>query len=101
MQKVTWSGGNVPTEEDSVFHFNASVTSNKTYVFDVRQTYSSGKIVDWNGAESSDTPAPRIEAVSSLGGGGTTLLSIIALVLAAVGVVLGIVALAARGRSLA
>ena len=101
VQKVTWSGGNVPTEEDSVFHFNASVTSNKTYVFDVRQTYSSGKIVDWNGSESSDTPAPRIDAVSSLGGGGTTLLTIIALVVGIVGVVLGLAALLTRGRTLA
>ena len=101
VQKVTWSGGKVPTGEDSVFHFNASLGSNKTYVADVRQTYSSGKIVDWNGAESSDTPAPRIEAVSSLSGGGTTLLSLIALVVGSVGVALGIVALATRGRSLA
>ncbi len=67
----------------------------------MRQTYSNGKIVDWNGAESSDSPAPRIEAVSSLAGGGTTLLSIIALVVGGVAIVLGIVALATRGRSLA
>jgi uncharacterized protein YcnI len=101
VQKVTWSGGRVPTGEDSVFRFNASLGSNKTYVVDVRQTYSSGKIVDWTGAESSDTPAPRIEAVSSLGGGGTTLLSIIALVVGGVAIVIGIAALAARGRPLA
>jgi uncharacterized protein YcnI len=101
VQKVTWSGGNVPTGEDSVFHFNASMTSDKTYVFDVRQTYSSGKIVDWTGSESSDTPAPRIEAASSLGGGGSSLLSLIALVVGSVGVLLGIAALATRGRTLA
>jgi len=67
----------------------------------VRQTYSNGKIVDWSGPESSDTPAPRIDAVSSLGGGGTTTLTIVALIVGAIGVVLGIVALATRGRSLA
>jgi uncharacterized protein YcnI len=101
VQKVTWTGGHVPTDEDAVFRFNASLDSNKTYTFDVRQTYSSGKIVDWTGSETSDTPAPRIEAVSSLGGGGTTLLTIIALVLAVVAVVLGIAGLLTKGRTLA
>src|SRR3954468_15386872 len=30
---VTWSGGNVPTEEDAVFQFNASATAAQTYTF--------------------------------------------------------------------
>ena len=47
--KVTWSGGNTPTEEDAVFRFNASTSSAKTYTFDVRQTYSDGSVVDWSG----------------------------------------------------
>jgi uncharacterized protein YcnI len=101
IQKVTWSGGKVPTGEDSVFRFNASLDSSKTYTFQVRQTYSDGKVVDWSGSETSDTPAPLIDGVSSLGGGGTSTLSIIALIVGAVGVVLGIVALATRGRPLA
>jgi uncharacterized protein YcnI len=101
IQKVTWTGGSVPTGEDAVFRFNASLTSNKTYVFDVRQTYANGKVVDWNGAESSDTPAPRVESVSSLGGGGTTTLTIITLVLAVIAVVLGVAGLVTRGRPLA
>jgi len=67
----------------------------------VRQTYANGKVVDWNGSESSDTPAPRVESVSSLGGGGTTTLTIITLVLAVVAVVLGVVGLVGRGRPLA
>ena len=70
VQKVTWSGGKVPTEEDSVFRFNASVDKAKTYKFHVIQTYSDGSIADWSGPESSDTPAPTIEALSSFGGGG-------------------------------
>ena len=65
IQKVTWSGGKVPTGEDAVFRFNGSMASDKTYTFQVRQTYSNGKVVDWSGSESSDTPAPTIEAVSS------------------------------------
>jgi uncharacterized protein YcnI len=100
IQKVTWSGGKVPTDEDAVFRFNGSLRSDKTYTFEVRQTYSDGKVVDWTGPESSDTPAPTIEAVSDLGGGSSSTLTIVALVLAAVGVVLGIVGLATRGRPL-
>ena len=101
IQKVTWTGGKVPTDEDSVFRFNASLESSKTYAVKVRQTYSSGKVVDWTGSESSDTPAPLVDGVSSLGGGGTTTLTIVALIVGAVGVLLGIAGLATRGRPLA
>ena len=97
IQKVTWIGGRVPTEEDAVFQFLASADSNKTYTFTVRQTYSDGSVVDWSGPESSDTPAPTIEAKSSLGGGGSSTLAIIALVVAGVAVVLSGLSLAMRG----
>ena len=97
IQKVVWTGGSVPTGEDSIFQFLASPDSSKTYTFAVRQTYSDGSVVDWSGPESSDTPAPRIEAKSSLGGGGSSTLSIIALVVGGIGVLLGAVALATRG----
>lgn len=96
IQSVTWTGGHVPTGEISHFAFLASAAADKTYTFGVEQTYSDGSIVNWNGAESSDTPAPTLEAKSSLGGGGSTL-AIIALVVGLVGVLLGAVALAAKG----
>jgi uncharacterized protein YcnI len=99
---VTWAGGKVPTEEDAVFHFNASTDANKTYNLPVRQTYSDGSVVDWNGS-SSDDPVPTVKAVSSLGGGGgSSTLAIIALAVGVVGIVLAVVALVAgRGaRSL-
>ena len=95
--KVTWSGGKVPTEEDSVFGFNASTSGAKTYTFKVRQTYSTGEVVDWTGPESSDTPAPTIEARSSLGGGGSSTLGIIALAVGAVALVLAVVSLVSSG----
>jgi uncharacterized protein YcnI len=98
IQKVTWSGGKTPTEEDSVFHFVASPDSSKTYTFTVRQTYSDGSVVDWNGPESSDSPAPVVEAKASIGGGGSSVLAIVALVVAGVAVVLAGVGLAG-GRS--
>jgi uncharacterized protein YcnI len=91
--KVTWTGGAVPTEEDAVFQFLAVAESSKTYTFSVRQTYSDGSVVDWTGPESSDTPAPTIEAKNSFGGSGTSIVTWIALALGAIGVVLGIVAL--------
>jgi uncharacterized protein YcnI len=101
-QTVIWSGGHTPTEEDSVFRFNASATAARTYVFTVRQTYSDGSVVEWSGPESSDTPAPVVEARSSFGGGGgSSTLEIVALIVGAAGVVLGIVALATQGRPLA
>ena len=101
IRKVTWRGGKVPTDEDAVFRFNGSLDSSKTYEASVRQTYSNGKVVDWNGAEDSDTPAPRIEGVSDVGGGGTGALTIVALIVGAAGVLLGILGLATRGRPLA
>jgi uncharacterized protein YcnI len=98
IQKVTWSGGKTPTEEDSVFHFVASADSAKTYTFNVRQTYSDGSVVDWNGPESSDTPAPTIEVESSIGGGGgSNTLAIVAIVVAALALVVGGVGLVGGG----
>jgi uncharacterized protein YcnI len=96
VQKVTWTGGSVPTGEDSLFQFLAQPSDSKTYTFTVQQTYSDGSLVDWSGPESSEDPAPTIEAKSSLGGGGTSTLTIVALVLGAVGIALGAFALLAR-----
>jgi uncharacterized protein YcnI len=97
IQKVTWTGGSVPTGEDSTFWFLGQPAKSGSYTFQVEQTYSDGSIVDWNGSASSEDPAPTIEAKSSLGGGGTPTLTIVALVLGAAALVLGIVALVAGG----
>ena len=103
IQKVTWTGGSVPTEEDSLFQFLASPLSSKTYTFAVRQTYSDGSVVDWTGPESSDSPSPTVEAKASLGGSGSSTLAIVALVVAGAALVVAIVGLLSRkgGRSLA
>jgi uncharacterized protein YcnI len=103
IQKVTWDGGSVPTGEDAAFEFLGRTDASKTYDFAVRQTYSDGSVVDWTGPESSDTPAPTIEAKSSLGGGGGSTLAIVALVVGALGLVVGGAALLTRsgGRQLA
>jgi uncharacterized protein YcnI len=103
VQKVTWTGGKVPTGEDAAFSFLASTTGSGTYRFAVTQTYSDGSIVNWSGPESSDSPSPTIKAVSTLGGGGgTSTLDIVAIALAAVALILAGAGLLARsGRSLA
>jgi uncharacterized protein YcnI len=103
VQKVTWTGGSTPTGEDSLFQFLGQPSKSGGYTFQVQQTYSDGSIVNWSGSESSEDPAPTIEAQSSLGGGSSSnTLAIVALIVGAVGVVLGIVALVARsGRQLA
>ena len=97
IQKVTWSGGSVPTEEDSLFQFLAQPAKTGTYTFHVQQTYSDGSIVDWSGPESAAAPAPTIKVVSSIGGGGTSTLTIVALVLAALGLLVGGIAVFSRG----
>jgi uncharacterized protein YcnI len=99
--KVTWTGGSVPTGEDASFSFLASTGGAGNYTFGVKQTYSDGSVVAWSGPESSDSPAPVVRAVSSLGGGGTSTLTWVALALGAVGVVLAAISLLARtGREL-
>jgi uncharacterized protein YcnI len=91
--RVTWTGGHTPSGEDSLFQFLAQPSASKIYTFDVEQTYSDGSIVDWTGPESSPAPAPTIEAKASLGGGGVSALTIVA-------IILGILGLAAGGFAL-
>jgi hypothetical protein len=91
----------VPTDEDAVFRFNGSLDSSKNYTFNVRQTYSNGQVVDWTGPESSDSPAPVVDGVSSFGGGSSSTLTIVALIVGGIGALLGILGLVTRDRPLA
>jgi len=97
VQKVTWTGGNVPTGQDSLFQFLAQPASTGTYTFQVEQTYSDGSIVDWSGSESSEAPAPTIQAVSSMGGGSGSTLGIIGIVLGAIALIVAGAGLLMRG----
>jgi uncharacterized protein YcnI len=97
IQSATWTGGVVPTGEDAVFRFVAEPAKAGDYKFVVKQTYASGKVVEWSGAESSDTPAPLVHAVSSFGGGSNTL-GIIAIVVGAAGLLVALAALLGRKR---
>jgi uncharacterized protein YcnI len=97
IEQVTYSGGSTPTGEDSTFSFLAQPSASKTYTFGVQQTYSDGSVVDWAGPESSDAPAATIQAKSSLGGGGSSTLAVIALIVGGLGLVLGVVGLLSGG----
>jgi uncharacterized protein len=101
--RVTLTGGHTPTGQDTLFQFLAQPSAAQHYTFQVQQTYSDGSIVDWSGPESSEAPAPTIQAVSSIGGGGTSTLTIVALVVGALGLLAGGFALVSRsgGRTLA
>jgi uncharacterized protein YcnI len=96
VQQVTWTGGKTPTGEDSMFQFLAQPSKPGAYTFHVQQTYSDGSIVNWTGPESGESPAPTIEAASSLSGsgGGTSVLTVVALII-------GVLGLAAGGFALA
>ena len=92
VQQVTWTGGRTPTGQDSMFQFLAQPSKAGTYTFHVQQTYSDGSIVNWTGPESSESPAPTIEAASSLGGsggGGTSTLTVVALIIGVLGLAVG------------
>jgi len=63
---ITWSGGQIPNGDEGKFQFSARFpnTPGKVLVFPALVTYANGKVVHWIGAESSDTPAPRITLVA-------------------------------------
>ncbi len=60
---VTWSGGEIQPGEVGKFSFSAHMpaTPGRVLVFPALVTYANGEVVHWIGAESSATPAPRVE----------------------------------------
>jgi uncharacterized protein YcnI len=96
---VSWTGS-APPSTTTVIDIVGSAAESGTYALPVRQTYGDGSVVDWSGPDGSDTPAPVVTAASDLGG-GTSALTIVALIVGAVGVVLGVAGLAMRGRPVA
>ncbi|HWK26071.1 MAG TPA: DUF1775 domain-containing protein [Solirubrobacter sp.] len=101
--KVTWSGGAVPTGEAALLQFVADVGDARDYDFKVRQTYSDGSVVEWTGAQGSETPAARVQAQATLGGGSSTLgvVDFVLSTLALVGAAIALLLLAGKGRELA
>jgi LPXTG-motif cell wall-anchored protein len=66
---VTWSGGEIPDGATGKFAFTAHMpnTPGRVLVFRALVTYQDGKVVHWIGAESSDTPAPRVTLTAAAG----------------------------------
>src|SRR5215510_12485408 len=66
---VTWSGGKIPNGAEGKFAFTAHMPNapGKVLVFPALVTYQDGKVVHWIGAESSDTPAPRVTLTAAPG----------------------------------
>jgi uncharacterized protein YcnI len=101
IQKVTWSGGSIPTGEDALFQFLAQPARAGRYTFTVQQTYSDGSIVNWTGPESGADPAATIDVINGAGassGGGVGVIDIVALVLAALALAVSALALAGGGQ---
>jgi len=59
---VTWLGGEIQPGEVGKFSFSAHMpaTPGRVLVFPSLVTYANGEVVHWIGAESSETPAPRV-----------------------------------------
>jgi len=59
---VTWSGGTITPDEFMEFgvSFRVPETPGEQLVFPAIQTYQGGEVVEWIGAEDSDTPAPLV-----------------------------------------
>jgi uncharacterized protein YcnI len=68
---VTWSGGTIPNGAVGKFAFSAKMPDSpgRVLVFPALVTYQDGKVVHWIGAESSDTPAPRVTLTAAAGQG--------------------------------
>jgi uncharacterized protein YcnI len=116
ISKVTWTGLDVPSGEGAFLRFSGRTEDAGDFKFLVTQTYSDGKVSEWTGTEDSDSPAPIVSVVDSLGaaggdqaatsgeasdddGGNTT--GTIALILAILALLLGLAGLVRRGsRSL-
>jgi uncharacterized protein YcnI len=68
---VTWSGGTIPNGAVGKFAFSAKMPDSpgRVLVFPALVIYQDGKVVHWIGAESSDTPAPRVTLIAAAGQG--------------------------------
>jgi len=62
LASVTWTGSTIAADEFMEFgvSFRVPDTPGETLVFPAIQTYQGGEVVEWIGAEDSDTPAPTI-----------------------------------------
>jgi uncharacterized protein YcnI len=64
---VTWSGGEIDEGRVGKFSFSAHMpaTPGRVLVFPSLVMYANAEVVHWIGAESSETPAPRVELTAA------------------------------------
>jgi periplasmic copper chaperone A len=90
---ITWKG-KLNGSELAVLPFVGVPKKAGQYAFTVRQTYSDGSVVLWNGDESSDTPAAHVTASAEQsspgsGSGSSKTVAIIALIVGGLALVVG------------
>jgi uncharacterized protein YcnI len=98
--RANWEGGQESPQDDPVFHFTGTLESAKTYAVRVRQIYADGSVVEWTGNEDSKTPAAFVQGVSGIGSSRNTL-TVVVLAISVIAVVLAIVGLVRGDRPLA
>lgn len=62
LASVTWTGNTIASDEFMEFgvSFRVPDTPGETLVFPAIQTYQGGEVVEWIGAEDSESPAPTV-----------------------------------------
>jgi uncharacterized protein YcnI len=110
VKQITWSGGSLPPGAFQDFGLSVQIPDKPgKLTFKALQTYADGQIVRWIGPEGADAPAPTLTVSSGTAApaatpapattqssDGTDTVSIIALVVSALGLIAGGVALAAN-----
>ena len=118
VSKVTWTGGKIAPGEFQDFPVSVQVPdkSGTTLTFKAIQTYDDGKVVRWIGAPDAEDPAPQVKvtaaetasatpatpAASTSGNSGdddSKTLAIVALIVGALGLLVGGAALLTRRRA--
>jgi uncharacterized protein YcnI len=99
---ITWKGKLSGTAL-AVLPFTGVPKKAQDYAFTVRQTYSDGSVVLWSGDESSDTPAAHVTASAEQSGSGggsdsSKTIAIVALIVGALGLLVGGAGLVAARR---
>jgi periplasmic copper chaperone A len=115
VSEITWSGGKIAPGQFQDFPVSVQIPdkANTTLTFKAVQTYSNGKDVRWIGPPNAEEPAPQVKITAAADAAATPAAStseseddsdskalpIIALVVGALGLIVGIAALARRRRA--
>jgi uncharacterized protein YcnI len=116
VSQVTWSGGKIAPGQFQDFPVSLQMPdkAGSTLTFKAVQTYDNGKVVRWIGPPGSDAPAPQVQVTAaesenasatpasssdSSGDDDSNTLALVALIVGALGLLLGGAALLSRRRA--